>query len=154
MQIRNNYDIVWCRGGDVQAIMDGRSAPGAAPEVGTGIFNGDLGRILRIDTENELIWIDFDEKLSWYGFDQLGEIEHAFAVTVHKSQGSEYRAVVLAAGRAPARLLSRDVLYTAVTRARELLVVVGDAGVIQAMIDNGRKTRRYSGLRARLAGEV
>ncbi len=154
MQIRNNYDIVWCRGGDAQAIMDGQSAPGAAPEVGTGIFNGDLGRILRIDTDNELIWIDFDEKLSWYGFDQLGEIEHAFAVTVHKSQGSEYRAVVLCAGRAPARLLSRDVQYTAVTRARELLRVVGDAAVVQAMIDNGRKTRRYSGLRARLAGEV
>ena len=154
MQIRNNYDIVWCRGGDTEAIMDGRSAPGAAPEAGTGIFNGDLGTILRIDAENELIWIDFDEKLAWYGFDQLAELEHAFAVTVHKSQGSEYRAVVLCAGRAPARLLSRDVLYTAVTRARELLVIVGDAAVVQAMIDNGRKTRRYSGLRARLAGEV
>ena len=154
MQIRNNYDIVWCRGGDVQAIMDGRTSPGAAPEAGAGIFNGDLGTILRIDPENELIWIDFDEKLSWYGFDQLNELEHAFAVTVHKSQGSEYRAVVLCAGRAPARLLSRDVLYTAVTRARELLVIVGDPAVIQTMIDNGRKTRRYSGLRARLAGEV
>ena len=134
--------------------MDGRAAPGSAPEVGAGIFNGDMGRILRIDPDNELLWIDFDDKLAWYGFEQLGELDHAFAVTVHKSQGSEYRAVVLAAGRAPARLLSRDVLYTAVTRARELLVVVGDAGVIQAMIDNGRKTRRYSGLRARLAGEV
>ena len=154
MQIRNNYDIVWCRGGDTAAIMDGRSAPGSALETGTGIFNGDMGTILRIDTDNELIWIDFDEKLTWYGFDQLSELEHAFAVTVHKSQGSEYRAVVLAAGRASSRLLSRDLLYTAVTRARELLVIVGDAAVVQAMIDNGRKTRRYSGLRARLAGEV
>ena len=72
---------------------------------------------------------------------------------VHKAQGSEYRAVVLAAGRAPARLLSRDLLYTAVTRARELLVVVGETAIVQAMIENGRKTRRYSGLRARL-GEV
>jgi len=154
MQIRNNYDIVWCRGGDTAAIMDGTSAPGAAPEVGTGIFNGDLGTVLRIDTDNELIWIDFDEKLTWYGFEQLSELEHAFAVTVHKSQGSEYRAVVLAAGRASSRLLSRDLLYTAVTRARELLVIVGDAAVVQAMVDNGRKTRRYSGLRSRLAGEV
>ena len=154
MQIRNNYDAVWCRGGDAQAIMDGRAAPGSAPEVGAGIFNGDLGTVLRIDPENELLWIDFDEKLAWYGFEQLGELDHAFAVTVHKSQGSEYRAVVLAAGRAPARLLSRDLLYTAVTRARELLVIVGDPAVVQAMIDNGRKTRRYSGLRARLAGEV
>ena len=154
MQIRNNYDAVWCRGGDAQAIMDGRAAPGSAPEVGAGIFNGDLGTVLRIDPENELLWIDFDEKLAWYGFEQLGELDHAFAVTVHKSQGSEYRAVVLAAGRAPARLLSRDLLYTAVTRARELLMIVGDPAVVQAMIDNGRKTRRYSGLRARLAGEV
>ena len=154
MQVRNNYDVVWCRGGDAAAIMDGRAAPGSAPEVGAGIFNGDMGRILRIDPDNELLWIDFDDKLAWYGFEQLGELDHAFAVTVHKSQGSEYRAVVLAAGRAPARLLSRDLLYTAVTRARELLVVVGDPAVIQAMIDNGRKTRRYSGLRARLAGEV
>ena len=154
MQIRNNYDIVWCKGGDTAAIMDGEMAPGSAPETGTGIFNGDLGTILRIDTENELIWIDFDEKLAWYGFEQLGELDHAFAVTVHKAQGSEYRAVVLAAGRAPARLLSRDLLYTAVTRARELLVVVGETAIVQAMIENGRKTRRYSGLRARLAGEV
>lgn len=154
MQIRNNYDIVWCKGGDFRAIMDGDVSPGSSPEVGAGIFNGDLGRILRIDTDNELVWIDFDDKLSWYGFDQLGELEHAFAVTVHKSQGSEYRAVVLCAGRAPARLLSRDVLYTAVTRARELLVIVGDEAIVQAMIENGRKTRRYSGLRARLAGEV
>lgn len=154
MQIRNNYDIVWCRGGNMNAIMDGRSAPGAAPESGSGIFNGDMGRILRIDLENELIWIDFDEKLAWYGFDQINELEHAFAVTVHKSQGSEYRAVVLSAGRTSSRLLSRDLLYTAVTRARELLVIVGDAAVVRAMVENGRKTRRYSGLRARLAGEV
>ena len=154
MQIRNNYDIVWCKGGDTAAIIAGETAPGSAPETGTGIFNGDLGTILRIDTENELIWIDFDEKLAWYGFEQLGELDHAFAVTVHKAQGSEYRAVVLAAGRAPARLLSRDLLYTAVTRARELLVVVGETAIVQAMIETGRKTRRYSGLRARLAGEV
>ena len=154
MQIRNNYDIVWVRGGDREAILSGKSAPGSASEAGTGIFNGDLGTILRIDPDSELIWIDFDDKLTWYGFEQLSELEHAFAVTVHKSQGSEYRAVVLAAGRASARLLSRDLLYTAVTRARELLVIVGDAAVVQAMIDNGRKTRRYSGLRARLAGEA
>ena len=154
MQIRNNYDIVWCKGGDTEAIMAGEMAPGSAPEVGTGIFNGDLGTVLRIDTENELLWIDFDEKLAWYAFEQLGELDHAFAVTVHKAQGSEYRAVVLAAGRAPARLLSRDLLYTAVTRARELLVIVGETAIVQAMIENGRKTRRYSGLRARLAGEV
>ena len=138
MQIRNNYDILWTKG----------------EEAGSGIFNGDVGRILSIDSENEILWIDFDEKLAAYGFEQLAELDHAFALTVHKSQGSEYRAVVLAAGRAPARLLSRDLLYTAVTRAREMLIMVGDTAVVDAMIDNGRKTKRYCGLRARLAGEL
>ncbi|MBQ2895160.1 MAG: ATP-dependent RecD-like DNA helicase [Oscillospiraceae bacterium] len=138
MQVRNDYDILWTRGS----------------ESGNGIFNGDVGRILSVDMDNELLWIDFDGKLTPYGFEQLGELELAYAVTVHKSQGSEYPAVVLAAGRAPARLLSRDLLYTAVTRARRLLVTVGDQTIVHTMIENGRKTRRYSGLRARLAGEA
>lgn len=151
MQIRNNYDILWTKGGRTAGDGAGSAAP---EEAGSGIFNGDVGYIRRIDPESETVWIDFDEKLAAYGFEQLGELDHAFAMTVHKSQGSEYRAVVLAAGRAPARLLSRDLLYTAVTRAREMLVVVGDPAVVDAMIDNGRKTRRYTGLRARLTGEV
>ena len=153
MQIRNNYDIVWCKGGDTAAIIAGEMAPGSAPETGTGIFNGDLGTILLIDTENELIWIDFDEKLAWYGFEQLGELDHAFAVTVHKAQGSEYRAVVLCIGRAGPMLLTRSVLYTAITRAKSLLIIVGDEGAAYHMIDNQTQTRRYSGLRARLCGE-
>ena len=103
-----------------------------------------------MDSDNEILWIDFDGKLTAYAFEQLCELELAYAVTVHKSQGSEYPAVVLAAGRAPARLLSRDLLYTAVTRARRLLVTVGDQTIVHAMIENGR----YSGLRARLAGEA
>jgi len=138
MQIRNDYDILWTRGS----------------ESGNGIFNGDVGRILSVDADNEILWIDFEGKLTAYSFEQLGELELAYAVTVHKSQGSEYPAVVLAAGRAPARLLSRDLLYTAVTRARRLLVTVGDQSIVHAMIENGRKARRYSGLRARLAGEA
>ena len=113
-----------------------------------------MGVIRQVDTENEILWVDFDEKLAPYGFEQLGELELAYAVTVHKSQGSEYPAVVLALGRSPQRLVSRDLIYTAVTRARRLLVIVGDQAVAESMIDNARKTRRYSGLRARLAGEV
>ena len=81
----------------------------------------------------------------------LGELEHAWAMTVHKSQGSEYRAVVLCVCGAPKQLAYRGVLYTAVTRARELLITVGDDALINQMIDNHRQTRRYSGLRARLA---
>ena len=156
MQIRNNYDILWTRAPEPAEFTEpgpnGESPAGT--EAGSGIFNGDVGRIVKIDTDNEVLWIDFDEKLAMYGFEQLGELDHAFAMTVHKSQGSEYRAVVLAAGHAPPRLLSRDLLYTAVTRARELLVIVGDEAIVHGMIDNGRKTRRYSGLRARLAREV
>lgn len=139
MQIRNDYDILWTR-------SDGES--------GSGIFNGDVGTVLSVDTEHELLWIDFDDKRTPYGFEQLSELELAYAVTVHKAQGSEYPAVVLALGKTPARLCSRDLLYTAVTRARKLLIIVGDKGIASAMVDNARKTRRYSGLRARLAGEV
>ena len=137
MQIRNNYDLPWTRG----------------REAGNGIFNGDVGRILSVDTENELLMIDFDDKLTAYGFDQLGELELAYAMTVHKSQGSEYPAVVLAVGRTPARLISRDLLYTAVTRARRLLVIVGDHAIAEAMIESARRARRYSGLRIRLVEE-
>ena len=125
-------------------------APGSAPETGTGIFNGDLGTILRIDTENELIWIDFDEKLAWYGFEQLGELDHAFAVTVHKAQGSEYRGVVFVGAPCAPSLMVRGVLYTAITRARELLVIVGDDSAVNKMAENDRRSRRYSGLKWRL----
>ena len=83
----------------------------------------------------------------------LSELEHAWAMTVHKSQGSEYRAVVLCLTDGPAPLLHRGILYTAVTRARELLIIVGDDSIVHKMIDNHKQTRRYSGLRARLAGD-
>jgi exodeoxyribonuclease V alpha subunit len=140
MQIRNNYDIIWRR-------ADGSAA-------GAGIFNGDIGSILAIDPNEEQLLVDFDGRCAAYTFDMLSELEHAYAMTVHKSQGSEYRAVILSACRAPQMLLSRGVLYTAVTRARELFIAVGDDDAVNYMIDNHRQTRRYSGLRARLAGEV
>ena len=89
-----------------------------------------------------------------YDFEQLGELEHAWAMTVHKSQGSEYRAVILCLTGAPQRLAYRGVLYTAVTRARELLIAVGDDNLMDQMIDNHKQARRYSGLRARLAQEI
>ena len=147
MQIKNNYDILWYK----TRPESGAPAPGA--ETGAGVYNGDVGRVASIDTDNELLWTDFDGRLAAYAFDQLGELELAYAMTVHKSQGSEYRAVVLAVGRGASRLMSRGVLYTAVTRARELLILVGDDEAVHRMIDNHSQTRRYSGLRARLAGE-
>ena len=139
MQIRNNYDIVWF-------TPDKKVA-------GTGIYNGDIGYIEEIDYVQESVSINFDGHVAAYGFDMLSELEHAWAMTVHKAQGSEYRCVVLCVCGGPPQLLHRGVLYTAVTRARELLVIVGDDGCINQMIDNYKQTRRYSGLRARLCDE-
>ena len=139
MQIRNNYDIIWV------------SADNSVS--GTGVYNGDIGYIAAIDNVNELVTVDYDGHLATYDFDMLAELEHAWAMTVHKSQGSEYRAVILCTSSAPPQLVYRSLLYTAVTRARELLIAVGDEAVVRQMIDNHKQARRYSGLRARLAGE-
>jgi len=139
MQIRNNYDIIWI-------AADSSFS-------GTGVFNGDIGYIRSIDSANELLVVDYDGHLATYSFDMLSEIEHAWAMTVHKSQGSEYRAVILSLAGTPPQLVYRSLLYTAVTRARELLIAVGDEAVARQMIDNHKQVRRYSGLRARLAGE-
>ena len=104
-----------------------------------------------MDNRNELITVDFEGRIVEYSPDMLGELEPAYAVTVHKAQGSEYRAVVLAVSRATPLLLTRGVLYTAITRARELLVLVGDEEAVAQMTANNRQQRRYSGLRWRLA---
>ena len=101
--------------------------------------------------QGEIITVDFDGKVVEYTPDMLGELEPAFAVTVHKAQGSEYRAVILAALEGAPMLMTRGVLYTAITRARELFIIVGDQGTVAQMVANDRQTRRYSGLRARLA---
>ena len=137
MQIRNNYDLLW-------RSADRRLA-------GTGVYNGDIGCIVQIDPEAETVTVDCDGKLYDYGFDALGELEHAWAMTVHKAQGSEYRAVILVLGVGQAQsLMTRDLLYTAVTRARELLILVGDDAAAYRMIDNARQSRRFSALRIRL----
>ena len=143
MQIRNNYDIIWHRS----------QGGGAKGETGSGIYNGDIGYILGIDAENETLTVDFDGRIAALSFEQLMQLEHAWAMTVHKSQGSEYRAVVLALAQAAPRLLTRGVLYTAVTRAKELLIAVGDGETAHRMIDNHVQSRRYSGLRLRLCSE-
>lgn len=140
MQIRNNYDMIWRK----------EPVTGAPPESGSGIYNGDIGYILAIDAENETLTVDFDGRIATMSFDALVELEHAWAITVHKSQGSEYRAVILAVEPGAPRLMTRGVLYTAVTRARELLIAVGDENEVRKMIDNHIQSRRYSGLRIRL----
>ncbi len=140
MQIKNNYDIVW-------KSCDGTTA-------GTGIFNGDVGVIREIDPGAETMTLVFDDREAVYDFTQLNELEPAYAMTVHKSQGSEYRAVILTAWNGSPYLLNRSILYTAITRARELLIVVGREETVAAMVNNAAKNRRYTGLKLRLQGRV
>lgn len=140
MQIKNNYDIVW-------KSCDGTTA-------GTGIFNGDVGVIREIDPGAETMTLVFDDREAVYDFTQLNELEPAYAMTVHKSQGSEYRAVILTAWNGSPYLLNRSILYTAITRARELLILVGREETVAAMVNNAAKNRRYTGLKLRLQGRV
>ena len=137
MQIRNNYDIVWER-------VDGS-------DQGTGMFNGDVGEILQIFTMQECLIVKFDDKIATYTFDMLDELELAYAITVHKAQGSEFEAVVVALSNGISkRLLTRNILYTAITRAKKLLVIVGSQETISIMVNTNNKGRRYSALKARM----
>ena len=135
MQVRNNYDLIWRRPNGM---------------TGTGVFNGDVGRITHVSVPDQTLTVEFEDRSVLYTFDLLGELEPAYAMTVHKSQGSEYRAVILALGQCAPSLLTRAVLYTAVTRAKNLLIVVGDEDVFAAMVENNRTQKRYSGLKTRL----
>ena len=132
MQIRNNYDLVWEK-------EDGSS--------GNGIFNGDIGVITAIHPASQSMEILFDDRHVVYDFNTLEELEMAYAITVHKSQGSEYPIVILPMGSTPPMLLSRNLLYTAVTRAQMMAVTVGREEVLASMVANNRQTMRYTGLR-------
>lgn len=137
MQTRNNYDLEWSREG----------------QSGQGIFNGDIGVIEQINTHDRCMTILFDEKRVQYDFTALDELEHAYAITVHKSQGSEYPIVILPAFSCAQVLLTRNLLYTAVTRAQSMVIIVGRADIVQTMVNNNRQSMRYTGLAARLAVE-
>ena len=136
MQTRNDYDILWEK-------EDGT--------VGSGVFNGDVGRIQAIDPAGEWLAILYEDRKALYSLEMLSEIDLAYAQTVHKAQGSEYPCVVLCAMPSAPGLMVRGVLYTALTRARELLILVGDDAAVREMAANDRRARRYSGLRWRLA---
>lgn len=132
MQTKNNYNIVWEK-------SDG--------ETGEGIFNGDIGVIENIDIHTETVQICFDDRSAVFAKEQLTEIELAYAVTVHKSQGSEFPAVIIPVVSVLPNLCYRNLLYTAVTRAKQLLILVGTQTEIQKMVENDKKTRRYSALK-------
>lgn len=132
MQVKNNYDIVWECG----------------KNNGMGVFNGDIGMITKV--EDGCVVVSFEGKVVEYTPDMLSELEPAFAITVHKAQGSEYKAVVLACLDGAPMLLTRGVLYTGITRARSLFIGVGAPHVVHQMTQNHKQTKRYSGLKARL----
>lgn len=137
MQIRNDYDLPWERD-------DG--------EQGQGIFNGDMGVITMIDRPGGAIHVRIDDRDVLYDFDGAAdELEPAYAVTVHKSQGNEFPAVIIPVLKPPFQLCYRNLLYTAITRARRLLILVGDTDTIARMVENDRKTQRYTGLKQMLA---
>ena len=141
MQIRNNYQLEW----------EIRSRYGLAIDKGLGVFNGDVGIIQEINDYSSTVSVLYDEnKLVLYPFKGLDELELAYAITIHKSQGSEYPAVVMPLLPGPRMLMNRNLLYTAVTRARKCITIVGDENVFYQMIDNTTQQRRYSGLKERL----
>lgn len=134
MQIRNNYDIYW-------ESVDGKS-------YGSGVYNGDLG-IIKTVTQ-EYIEVIFDDRIVKYETNIIEEIEHAYAITIHKSQGSEFPVVVMVITSGPPMLYTRNLLYTGVTRAKELLIIVGKEMVINRMIDNIDTKKRNTGLKYKL----
>ena len=130
MQTRNNYDIAWQKNG----------------AEGFGIYNGDIGIIRKIDVIAQSMTIDFDGRMANYDFSMTEELELAYAITVHKSQGSEYPIVVIPLYRYTPKLLTRNLFYTAITRAQQMVILVGNGEVAQMMTDNNRQTKRYTGL--------
>ncbi len=142
MQIKNNYKLEW-------KIMEGNS--GYVKEEGIGVFNGDVGFIKEIDDYEQRVIVEFDDgRRVEYMYSQLDELEHAFAITIHKSQGSEYPVVIIPLLSGPPKLLNRNLLYTAVTRAKQGVVIVGNIGMVEMMIDNTSEQKRYTSFKERL----
>lgn len=134
MQVANNYEIEWEKNG----------------VTGAGLFNGDIGTIEQIHTGERYMKIRFDDRLVTYGFDYLEDLELAYAITVHKSQGSEYQVVIIPVYSCPPMLRTRNLLYTAVTRARRMVILVGRADLVREMVQNNREILRYTTLTHRI----
>ena len=138
MQVKNNYGLAWTKD-------DGST--------GEGVFNGDLGTLLKIDKRASAMMVRMDDRIVLYELETASELEPAYAMTVHKSQGNEFPAVVIPVFRVAPQLCYRNLLYTAITRAKALLILVGSAAVVRNMVENNKKTRRYTGLYDLLSGE-
>ena len=138
MQTKNNYDIVWKKDG----------------ENGTGIFNGDIGIIVKVKRGEGTVVIDFEGRIAEYSFEMLEQLELAYAITVHKSQGSEFTAVIIPLLGGFDKLYYRNLLYTAVTRAKKMLIIVGSKSIVEKMVHNDRRTLRYTCLRHMIESEL
>ena len=136
MQTKNNYDIVWIRD----------------DEESQGIYNGDIGVIREIDDRSQEITVEFDDKTAVYGYEGADELELAYAVTVHKSQGNEFEAVIMPVWGVPEPLMYRNLLYTGVTRAKNKIILVGNEAEIYRMVENDKKTKRFTGFYEMLKG--
>lgn len=132
MQVRNNYDLLWTKDNG---------------ETGDGVFNGEIGVIESINKRSRIIKIRYDDKVAAYDFDFASDLDHAYATTVHKSQGNEFEAVIMPLYRGAPMLMYRNLLYTAVTRSKKLMIIVGSDTIIEKMVHNNRKNKRYSGLK-------
>ena len=135
MQTRNNYDVEWRKDGTQ----------------GSGVFNGDMGRILKIAPGGDRMTLSFDGRIAEYDASLLEDVEHAYAITVHKSQGSEYPMVIIPTMACPYPLMTRNLLYTAVTRAKDMVILTGSRDCVQTMVRNNRKALRYTHLKHMLA---
>lgn len=139
MQTKNNYSLKWFR------------VAGIGENEGVGVFNGDMGFIENIDEEEKTLTVIFDEERKVvYDFIYLDELELAYAITIHKSQGSEFPVVIIPAYMGSPLLMNRNLLYTGITRAKEMVVVVGMVKALKYMVDNTRSTERYSSLKCRI----
>ena len=139
MQIKNNYDIYW------------EKKENGEVEVGNGVFNGETGTILNINEKEKNVCVKFDDdKLVWYEFNDLEQIEHSYCITIHKAQGSEFDVVIMIVPQAAPMLLTRNLLYTGLTRAKKLLIVIGNERVVDYMIDNVDSKKRNTGLEFKL----
>lgn len=138
MQTKNDYDVLWTRNN----------------EKGSGIFNGDIGIIRSVDRFSQNVTIDFEGRMAIYTSEMLRKLEHAYAITIHKSQGSEYDAVIIPITGYTKNLLYRNLLYTGVTRAKKMIILIGTRELVKAMVDNDRKMLRYTLLRPMLELEM
>ena len=144
MQMKNNYDIYW-----EKEILDENG--NEAKEAGSGIFNGEIGTIENIDSQDKTVQVHFDDdKKAWYEPSELEQLEHSYAITIHKAQGSEFDVVLMVVPQASPMLLTRNLIYTGITRAKKLLIIIGADRVIGNMIKNTDTKKRNTGLKYKI----